>query len=181
MKFQVVENPARFNKFINHFNTRLDENLMNAYHLAYQDITTQLGDHLEGRPDKRKKGRPPGRLKDAIKNSENSMTSVGIDGNIKWIGIGHLQSLQDAPHWKYLEYGTYEQGEGEWPLGEPYRPGDSPLKNLTGDETLYKEFNKDLKGQPPNRAWRLALWNTKARVNSDIKELLVKPKRKRHK
>jgi hypothetical protein len=103
--------------------------------------------------------RATGRLYDAIDESsiytEADITDQAKERNpVVSTGIGNIPILEDmAPHWKYLEYGTYDMGAGEWP-GEPFRPGESPAADSTTSSVGQKP--EGAKGIAPNRAWRLA-------------------------
>lgn len=142
---------------------------------SYQIIREQLAPHLEGKNQKRGGGDLHASIyeseaqslgfkasvnPDVIPNPKAGSPTIAFRGRrVLKAGIGHIPTLEHgAPYWKYLEYGTYEMGQGEWG-GPPYRPGDSP------NPQQITPAAKTAKGVAPNRAWRRALWESRIILN----------------
>jgi hypothetical protein len=137
---------------------QIARDLMEIVHETYEDVTMQLLPHLESTA-RRPNNRPPGDLKNAILESEREFLHPIDEGDNIFIGIGDAELLeQRAPHWKYLEYGTYDMADN-WPNPPHYNPLDSASVGLTEPE------HKTARGIAPNRAWRYGMYQAIAKLD----------------
>lgn len=126
---------------------------------TYGDVRDQLGPHLSGEKSK-------GKLESALSVAESS-ARIERRGNLLIVGIGPIAVLDAlAPHWKFLEYGTYAAGEGEWPGDASARPRDSPRAGVI----TVANKTPGVKGVAPNRAWRMGRFTLKTHVDFRLQE-----------